>query len=145
MHLALSPFAASARPGKHADYAHAEDHTMEQEGEGEGGRQFNVWRNTARLFARTEFVMMLDVDFAVCTDWRQAVRDALRGMEDTTQREGTNGGEDTGPRISLRSLEVVRELKEGRAALVVPAFEYANLEDGMDQRKFPRDKEVLLC
>ncbi|OSX61822.1 glycosyltransferase family 49 protein [Postia placenta MAD-698-R-SB12] len=117
VHLALSPFAASARPGKHTDYAHAEDHTMEQEGEGEGGRQFNVWRNTARLFARTEFVMMLDVDFAVCTDWRQAVRDAL---------------------------EVVRELKEGRAALVVPAFEYANLEDGMDQRKFPRDKESLV-
>ena len=28
-------------------------------------RQFNTWRNIARLFARTEFVLMLDVDFAI--------------------------------------------------------------------------------
>ncbi|KAG1903243.1 uncharacterized protein F5891DRAFT_935993, partial [Suillus fuscotomentosus] len=26
-------------------------------------RQLNTWRNAARLFTRTEFVMMLDVDF----------------------------------------------------------------------------------
>lgn len=78
-------------------------------------RQFNTWRNIARLFARTEFVMMLDVDFAVCTDFRDAVR---------------------------RSPEVMRQLREGSLALVVPAFEYLNPADGTDQSTFPRDKKV---
>ncbi len=32
-------------------------------------RQFNTWRNIARLFARTDFVMMLDIDFYPCTDF----------------------------------------------------------------------------
>ncbi|KAH9917541.1 uncharacterized protein B0H18DRAFT_1087043 [Fomitopsis serialis] len=92
VHLALSPFAA-----------------LRTVGEGEGGRQFNVWRNVARLFARTEFIMMLDVDFA-----------------------------------KLSRGDVMQRLREGRAALVVPAFEYTNLADGVDQRTFPTDKESLL-
>ncbi|KAG2369267.1 glycosyl-transferase for dystroglycan-domain-containing protein [Suillus spraguei] len=62
-------------------------------------RQLNTWRNTARLFARTEFVMMLDVDFAICTNFRSAIRASL-------------------------DAKIGRILKEGHGALVVPAFEY---------------------
>ncbi|KZT05466.1 glycosyltransferase family 49 protein [Laetiporus sulphureus 93-53] len=128
VHLALSPFAAAAR-GR-----------TENEGEGEGGRQFNVWRNVARLFARTEFVMILDVDFAVCTDWRGAVRDAIvrAGVANVSTAQ------DEGITMDLASGELVQRLRDGNAALVVPAFEYVNLDDGVDQRSFPADKESLL-
>lgn len=81
-------------------------------------RQLNTWRNAARLFARTEFVMMLDVDFAICTDFRSHVRAGLDG-------------------------EVRRALRDGHAALVVPAFEYVDQQDGGDSETFPNDKKVL--
>lgn len=81
-------------------------------------RQLNTWRNAARLFARTEFVMMLDVDFAICTDFRSHIRAGL---------------------VS----EVGRNLRDGHAALVVPAFEYLNQQDGIDPDTFPSDKKVL--
>ncbi|KAA1470560.1 hypothetical protein DENSPDRAFT_774874 [Dentipellis sp. KUC8613] len=84
-------------------------------------RAFNAWRNLGRLLARTHFVLILDVDFAVCTDWRAPVRRLLRGRG-----------------------ELARRLRAGTAALVVPAFEYARAEDGMDQALFPRDKAGLL-
>ncbi|KZT69694.1 glycosyltransferase family 49 protein [Daedalea quercina L-15889] len=132
VHLALSPFAASARSGDGED---------EDEGEGEGGRQFNVWRNVARLFARTEFVMMLDVDFAVCTDWRGALREAIE-LAKASSVVSDEANEDT--KAGLASRDVMQRLREGRAALVVPAFEYTNLEDGVDQRTFPVDKESLI-
>lgn len=80
-------------------------------------RQLNTWRNAARLFARTEFVMMLDVDFAICTNFRSAIRASL-------------------------DAKIGRILKEGHAALVVPAFEYVKQQDGLDQKYFPRDKQV---
>ncbi|KAI8983386.1 glycosyl-transferase for dystroglycan-domain-containing protein [Trametes punicea] len=130
VHLALSPFTSALSAGSVPSP------------EGEGGRQFNVWRNAARMFARTEFVMMLDVDFAVCTDWRGAVRDALRAAalprnrHDTrTERKRLHG---------INSADVVQELREGTAALVVPAFEYVKQEEGVDQRTFPADKQALL-
>ncbi|KAI0828235.1 hypothetical protein BC628DRAFT_1417826 [Trametes gibbosa] len=83
--------------------------------EGEGGRQFNVWRNAARLFARTEFVMMLDVDFAVCTDWRGAVRDALRAAALPIRRPLTRSRLPGG----VNSVEIMNMLREG-AGLVCP-------------------------
>ncbi|KAG1817936.1 glycosyl-transferase for dystroglycan-domain-containing protein [Suillus subaureus] len=82
-------------------------------------RQLNTWRNAARLFARTEFIMMLDVDFAICTNFRSAIRASL-------------------------DAKIGRILKEGHAALVVPAFEYIKQQDGLDQKYFPRDKQALL-
>ncbi|KAI0823147.1 glycosyl-transferase for dystroglycan-domain-containing protein [Trametes gibbosa] len=89
--------------------------------EGEGGRQFNVWRNAARLFARTEFVMMLDVDFAVCTDWRGAVRDALRAA----------------------ALPIRRPLTRSRLPGGVNS--YVKQEAGVDQRTFlQRNRHTLL-
>ncbi|KAI0960766.1 hypothetical protein AcV7_000060 [Taiwanofungus camphoratus] len=148
VHLALSPFAASARARTRggADEQGGGGEGGEEEGEGEGGRQFNVWRNTARLFARTEFVMMLDVDFAVCTDWRGAIRAAVAGI-DSTARPGSGpyletGGRARDGRLTVGSQEVVQRLRDGTAALVVPAFEYVRQEDGVDQKTFPTDKEV---
>ncbi|KIJ58075.1 glycosyltransferase family 49 protein [Hydnomerulius pinastri MD-312] len=82
-------------------------------------RQINTWRNAARLFARTDFVMMLDVDFAICTDFRSHIRASLDG-------------------------EVGHLLRNGRAALVVPAFELIKQQDGADQNMFPSDKKALL-
>jgi hypothetical protein len=78
-------------------------------------RQFNTWRNIARFFGRTDFVMMLDVDFSLCTDFRGAIR---------------------------RSKAVMDKLRDGHAALVVPAFEYVKASEGADQETFPRDKTV---
>ena len=78
-------------------------------------RQLNTWRNIARLFSRTNYIMMLDVDFSICTDFRTAVR----------------------------SSEVVMgKLRAGMMALVVPAFEFANHAEGLNVARFPRDKKV---
>lgn len=105
VHLVLSPFQTS-----------------------EGSRQFNSWRNLARLYARTDFVMMLDVDFVPCTDFRffikQNLKEHLLGLGlDETRR--------------LMDLFV-----QGDAAFVVPAFEYVRQEDGVNPDTFPRDKPV---
>lgn len=136
VHLALSPFSRTV--------AKSSNPTARGNGEGEGGRQFNVWRNVARLFARSEFVMMLDVDFAVCTDWRNAIRDSMRRIY------GTHTTLDilpAGPKLNLLANQtstdqLMLDLKNGLAALVVPAFEYLNQEAGKDQSRFPQDKEV---
>jgi Glycosyl-transferase for dystroglycan len=83
-------------------------------------RAFNAWRNIARLLARTAYMLLLDVDFAVCTDWRASVRTLLR-----------DGGSD-----------VARRVREGSAALVLPAFEYVRQAEGRNQETFPRDRHV---
>ncbi|KAG6902366.1 hypothetical protein C0995_000928 [Termitomyces sp. Mi166 len=80
-------------------------------------RQFNTWRNIARLFARTDYIMMLDVDFYLCTDLRTAIRNSRHIMD---------------------------KLSGGNAALVIPAFEYTKYSDGLDPSDFPRDKRALL-
>lgn len=80
-------------------------------------RQFNMWRNVAKFFSRTNYVMMLDVDFAICTDFRSRI---------------------------LNSPVVLDELDSGRAAFVVPAFEFAKQEDGLDATTFPTSKQELM-
>ena len=80
-------------------------------------RQFNTWRNIARLFARTDYVMMLDIDFYLCTDFRSVIR---------------------------QSFAISSQLREGRAALVVPAFEYIDYHEGTNYATFPRKKSVCL-
>ncbi|KAF8806519.1 hypothetical protein BYT27DRAFT_7257238 [Phlegmacium glaucopus] len=80
-------------------------------------RQFNTWRNIARLFARTDFVMMLDIDFYLCTDFRSVIR---------------------------QSFAISSQLREGRAALVVPAFEYVDYHEGTNYATFPSKKAGLL-
>jgi hypothetical protein len=59
--------------------------------------------------------MMLDVDFVPCTDFRRRIRE---------------------------SEEVRALLSGGRAALVIPAFEYVQEGDGLDVSSFPTEKEV---
>lgn len=84
-------------------------------------RQFNAWRNIARLFARTRYALMLDVDFVPCTDLRARVKAIL----------STRG--------PLRD-----RLRAGSAALVVPAFEYTNSSEGYNATTFPKDKAELI-
>ncbi|KAK4705066.1 hypothetical protein P7C70_g1145, partial [Phenoliferia sp. Uapishka_3] len=111
-------------------------------------RQFNMWRNVAKFFARTEvsqlslhgiigllatilppgadqfiplhvkqYVMMLDVDFWLCTDFRSRI---------------------------LGSAEIMSRLKGGMAAFVVPAFEFHKQSDGVDPDTFPSEKADLV-
>lgn len=96
----------------------------------EGSRQFNTWRNLARLYARTDFVMMLDVDFVPCTDFRSFIK---RNLKDHLLGLGVH---DPG------ASELMERFIQGNLALVVPAFEYARQEDGLDPDTFPHDKTV---
>lgn len=80
-------------------------------------RELNFWRNIAKLFARTEYVMQLDIDFYPCTEIRKSVLNNPKAME---------------------------LLRSGEAALVIPAFEYAKQEDGLDFRTFPKNKPSLV-
>ncbi|KAJ7717827.1 glycosyltransferase family 49 protein [Mycena maculata] len=80
-------------------------------------RQFNTWRNIARFFSRTDFVMMLDIDFSPCTDFRAAIRSSEAAMN---------------------------KLRTGTAAFVIPAFEYPKYADGTDEARFPRSKDALV-
>ena len=99
---------------------------------------------------------MLDVDFAVCTDWRSTIRSALHYArdKDITVRAPRFGVRMDNPTrthepntkmngsLYLTDIEVIQNLKDGKIALVVPAFEYVQQEDGTDQSTFPGDKEV---
>lgn len=75
-----------------------------------------MWRNVAKWFARTDYVMMLDVDFWLCTDFRTRLR---------------------------QDKYLMNLLSSGRAALVVPAFEYSRQSDGVDPTTFPTNKAAL--
>lgn len=80
-------------------------------------RQFNMWRNVAKFFARTDYIMMLDVDFYLCTDFRESLK---------------------------KNPELMDLLRSGRGAIVVPAFEYVDENDGEDWNDFPKNKKELL-
>ncbi|KAL9552376.1 hypothetical protein MBANPS3_003787 [Mucor bainieri] len=80
-------------------------------------RQFNMWRNTAKLYARTDYIMMLDIDFYLCTDFRKDV---------------------------LENAAIMNKLRQGNTALVIPAFEYIAQSDGFNHEDFPQTKDDLL-
>lgn len=80
-------------------------------------RQFNMWRNVAKFFARTDYVMMLDVDFWLCTPFRERI---------------------------LSSPSSMSLLRSGTAAFVVPAFEFTKQSDGVDPTTFPTEKPDLI-
>ncbi|RCH80445.1 hypothetical protein CU098_003973 [Rhizopus stolonifer] len=80
-------------------------------------RQFNMWRNIAKLFTRTDYLMMLDVDFHLCTDFRKTI---------------------------FNDPKLTNMLASGKTAIVVPAFEYLNQKDGMDWRTFPTKKSQVI-
>ncbi|KXN85305.1 Glycosyltransferase-like protein LARGE2 [Leucoagaricus sp. SymC.cos] len=87
-------------------------------------RQFNTWRNVARLFARTDYVMMLDVDFYLCTS----------GFRDILRKTIGNSGES----------EVGEAFRNGMTAFVIPAFEYVEYDEGRDYKAFPKTKQDLV-
>jgi len=72
--------------------------------------------------------MMLDVDFVPCTNFRSFIkrnlRDHLLGLRVDETRN------------------LMERFTQGNLAFVVPAFEYAEQEDGTDPDTFPRDKTV---
>ncbi|KAF9956065.1 hypothetical protein BGZ70_010039 [Mortierella alpina] len=78
--------------------------------------QLNMWRNVARTFARTDYFMMLDVDFHIPS-----------GLKNHLHHD---------PRI--------QDLLSSGAALVVPAFEYKVEEDPKDSKYFPDTKKELI-
>ncbi|KAK4519358.1 putative PHD type zinc finger protein with BAH domain-containing protein [Mucor velutinosus] len=80
-------------------------------------RQFNMWRNTAKLYARTDYIMMLDIDFYLCTDFRRDI---------------------------LENTAIMNKLRQGNTALVIPAFEYIVQSDGFNYENFPKTKDDLL-
>ncbi|ORY06743.1 hypothetical protein K493DRAFT_203036 [Basidiobolus meristosporus CBS 931.73] len=80
-------------------------------------RQFNYWRNVARFFSRTDYFLLLDIDFYLCTDFRKSLQAYPSLME---------------------------RLEKGEAAIVLPAFEYNILEEGKDASVFPKNKIDLL-
>ena len=80
-------------------------------------RQFNYWRNVARFFARSDYILLLDVDFIPCTDFS----------------------------IRLRSPEILRRLESGLVAFVLPAFEYLPNYRNTSYTNFPRDKNALMA
>ncbi|KAI9305788.1 glycosyl-transferase for dystroglycan-domain-containing protein [Cunninghamella echinulata] len=80
-------------------------------------RQFNLWRNVAKFFARTDYIMMLDVDFHICTN--------LKSLRHHPQ-------------------QLKEWIGDGKRALVVPAFEYVVQADGIDYKTFPTTKDDLL-
>ncbi|ORX60297.1 hypothetical protein DM01DRAFT_1281614 [Hesseltinella vesiculosa] len=80
-------------------------------------RQFNMWRNVAKFFARSDYIIMLDVDFYLCTDFRQSLK---------------------------KNPQLMDVLRSGRGAIVVPAFEFIQEADGEDWRQFPTNKAALM-
>ncbi|KAI9277579.1 glycosyl-transferase for dystroglycan-domain-containing protein [Sporodiniella umbellata] len=80
-------------------------------------RELNLWRNVAKLFARTDYVMLLDIDFYPCTNIRKNV---------------------------LNNPKAIELLDSGEAALVIPAFEFTQQQDGLDYRTFPKSKKELV-
>lgn len=77
--------------------------------------------------------MMLDVDFVPCTDFRSFVKHNLKEHLLGLGVDETRG--------------LMERFVQGNVAFVVPAFEYARQEDGIDPDTFPRDKTVsyLVC
>lgn len=75
-------------------------------------RQFNYWRNVARLYARTDYIFMLDVDFAIMSPIHEITSNPMyKAM-----------------------------LKEGNTALLLPAFEFHRGAKRTTVNDFPTDK-----
>lgn len=87
---------------------------------------------------------MLDVDLALRTDLRGALRDVLEGGS-TSNPEEVGAGEEAekGEGVDEKRMELGRELRRGLAALVVPVFEYSDpAEEPEDYHDFPGNKTV---
>ncbi|KAI8595709.1 hypothetical protein EDD21DRAFT_358793 [Dissophora ornata] len=78
--------------------------------------QLNMWRNVARMFARTDYFMMLDVDFHIPSGFKSHLHHDPR----------------------------IQELLSAGVAIVIPAFEYALDHDPKDSKYFPDTKADLI-
>jgi glycosyltransferase-like protein LARGE len=83
-------------------------------------RQFNLWRNVARFFARSDFVLQLDVDFVIPSNlWRTFIDHP----------------------------EMLTNIDEHKTIYVLPAFEFAQNSASAASlevaEEFPHDKEKL--
>ena len=72
--------------------------------------------------------MMLDVDFVPCTDFRSFIKHNLKEHLLGLMVEETH--------------RLMEQFVQGTLAFVIPAFEYARQEEGIDPDVFPRDKTV---
>jgi len=116
-------------------------------------RQFNMWRNVARFFARSNYFMMLD------GMEKEEILTVARPFLLKEEEKKSIDPEGTIPsshfllvdfhictnlqrHLSLDP-EARRVMQEGKA-VVLPAFEYVNQEDGVDSATFPMDKETLI-
>ncbi|KAI3635763.1 hypothetical protein MIR68_006401 [Amoeboaphelidium protococcarum] len=82
-------------------------------------RQFNYWRNIARMFARSDLIMTMDVDFFICTELE-----------------------------SNFALKIPQDLKtkvmDASAVLVVPAFEFSNSAVELEVDQYPSTKQAAI-
>ena len=81
-------------------------------------RQFNMWRNIARFFARSQLVMTTDVDFMLCSDLKS--------------------------NIAQLSNEYKQMLISGKAVFVIPAFEFSRDAAELDVADYPAIKPDLM-
>jgi glycosyltransferase-like protein LARGE len=81
-------------------------------------RQFNLWRNIARMFARTELIMTMDVDFMLCSELRH--------------------------NFALLTQESKDMVKNGTAVFVVPAFEMPMEAPELSADDYPSTKVELM-
>lgn len=83
-------------------------------------RQFNLWRNIARLFARTELILTMDVDFMLCTDLKSNIETSINN-------------------------DLKKSIRAGKSVLVIPAFEFDKRSPAseLDWKFFPKTKREL--
>ncbi|WVQ68697.1 uncharacterized protein L199_006906 [Kwoniella botswanensis] len=79
----------------------------------------NTWRNVARTFASTDWVLLWDIDFEPCTDYQSA----FSRFRQANARDAW-----------------LKELEHGRAALVIPPFEWV---DAPGEEFCPKSKQDL--
>ncbi|WWC60045.1 uncharacterized protein I303_102608 [Kwoniella dejecticola CBS 10117] len=85
--------------------------------------QLNTWRTVARTFATTDWVLLWDVDFEPCTDYQKGLEKFLRNTRDKGW---------------------ATRLERGEAALVIPPFEWVDLEVANSRRDVcPSSKSEL--
>ena len=82
--------------------------------------QQNTWRNVARAFALTDWVLLWDADFEPCTDFQQGLDEFRR----------------TAPKPAVDKLD------KGQAALIIPPFEWNDVKDERLRGVCPADKTV---
>ncbi|WVW79811.1 hypothetical protein I302_101781 [Kwoniella bestiolae CBS 10118] len=84
--------------------------------------QPNTWRTVAHTFAGTEWVLLWDADFEACTD-------PQKGLEEF--------------RANVRDKKWLKNLDQGRAALVIPSYEWVDPAFARKRDLCPTSKKEL--